>query len=160
MSKIYKGIDISLYQGNPDFAKVKAAGIDFVIHKAGQGRTAEYNRPFSDPQFEKNVRAASQHEPGFYQGSYWYFMARTEAEVREEASYYIELLKKYRYNLQLWAVVDVEDATLPKDKATLTKYVKLFCDLLKEAGFRPMVYTSSWWIGNRFDILMRGTMGG
>ena len=31
--KTYKGIDISLYQGNPDFAAVKAAGVDFVMHK-------------------------------------------------------------------------------------------------------------------------------
>lgn len=153
--KTYKGIDIALYQGNPDFAAVKAAGVDFVMHKAGQGRTPDYDAPFTDPCFEANVaacaRLAGSTGGGFYSGSYWYLTARSEAEVRIEASYYISLLKKYRYNLQLWAAVDVEDAILTSDKAELTKQVALFCDLIRRAGFRPMVYASSWWIGNRFD---------
>ncbi len=33
-----KGIDVSSWQGNIDFAKVKASGIDFVIIRAGYGR--------------------------------------------------------------------------------------------------------------------------
>ena len=32
-----KGIDVSSWQGNIDFAKVKASGIDFVIIRAGFG---------------------------------------------------------------------------------------------------------------------------
>lgn len=154
MSKLYKGIDISLYQGNPDFSKVKKAGIDFVMHKAGQGRTAEYNAPFTDPVFEQNIKSCAQTAGGtgggLYSGSYWYFMANTETQVREEAAYYIELLKKYRFNLQLWAAVDVEDASIKSDYKTLTKHVKLFCDLIKQAGFRPMVYANSWWLNNKF----------
>lgn len=155
MSKLYKGIDISLYQGNPDFGKIKAGGFDFVMHKAGQGGTADYPHPFSDPRFEENVKACARVGGSvgeFYSGSYWYMRATTEAEVKEEAAYYIELLKKYRFNLQLWAAVDVEDERLPTDKATLSKLVKLFCDLVREAGFRPMVYTSSWWLENRVSV--------
>lgn len=37
----YKGIDVSVWQGNIDFNKVKAAGIDFVIIRAGYGKAAE-----------------------------------------------------------------------------------------------------------------------
>ena len=33
-----KGIDVSVWQGNIDFGKVKASGIDFVIIRAGYGR--------------------------------------------------------------------------------------------------------------------------
>ena len=43
MSKLYKGIDISLYQGRPDFAKLRDSGIDFVIFKASQGRCNDYD---------------------------------------------------------------------------------------------------------------------
>ena len=39
MSKLYKGIDISYYQGDVDYEKVKNSGIDFIMIKAGQGRT-------------------------------------------------------------------------------------------------------------------------
>lgn len=151
----YKGIDISLFQGDVDFARLKSSGIDFVMHKAGQGRTVDYNAPFTDPKFEKNVRAcalaASSSGGGLYSGSYWYFMANSEAQVREEAAYYINLLRKFRFNLQLWAAVDVEDPSIKSDKTTLTKHVKLFCDLVREAGFSPMVYANTNWLNNRFN---------
>ena len=58
-NKIYKGIDISLFQPGADFPAVKAAGIDFVMLKAGQGRIpGEWNAPFTDPYFERYIRAA------------------------------------------------------------------------------------------------------
>lgn len=152
MSKIYKGVDISLYQGNPDFNAVRAAGVDFVMHKAGQGRTRDYNKPFTDPRFRENVRACSRIGDDFYSGSYWYFMARNESEVREEAAYYINLLDEFKYNLQLWAAVDVEDDMLSTDPATLSKLVKQFCDAIKRAGYRPMIYANSYWLDSRFTV--------
>ena len=149
-NKIYKGIDISLFQPGAYFPAIKAAGIDFVMLKAGQGRIpGEWNAPFTDPYFERYIRAAD--AAGLYVGSYWYFMANTEAEVREEAAYYIALLRKYKFNHQLWAAVDVEDSHLTGDRAALTARVKLFCDLVRAAGFRPMVYANSWWLESRFD---------
>ena len=96
-NKIYKGIDISLFQPRADFPAIKAAGIDFVMLKAGQGRIpGEWNAPFTDPYFELYIKAAD--AAGLYAGSYWYFMANSEAEVREEATYYIALLRKYKFN--------------------------------------------------------------
>ena len=125
-------------------------GIDFVMLKAGQGRIpGEWNAPFTDPYFERYIRAAD--AAGLYVGSYWYFMANSEAEVREEAAYYIALLRKYKFNHQLWAAVDVEDSHLTGDRAALTSRVKLFCDLVRAAGFRPMVYANSWWLESRFE---------
>lgn len=153
--KKYRGIDTSLFQGEIDANKLTLAGVDFVMHKAGQGRTTDYPLPFTDPFFEENVKScalsATVGKRRLYSGSYWYMMAQNEEEVRREAAYYIELLKKYRYNLQLWAAVDVEDPSLPQDKELLTSLVKLFCELIREAGFRPMVYASSSWLDYRFD---------
>lgn len=149
-NKIYKGIDISLFQPRADFPAIKAAGIDFVMLKAGQGRIpGEWNAPFTDPYFELYIKAAD--AAGLYAGSYWYFMANSEAEVREEAAYYIALLRKYKFNHQLWAALDVEDSHLTGDRAALTARVKLFCDLVRAAGFRPMVYANSWWLESRFE---------
>lgn len=148
--KIYKGIDVSLFQAGADFPAIKAAGIDFVMLKAGQGRIpGEWDKPFTDPCFERYIKAAD--AAGLYAGSYWYFMADTEAQVREEAAYYIALLRKYKFSHQLWAAVDVEDSHLTGDRAALTARVKLFCDLVRAAGFRPMVYANSYWLNSRFD---------
>lgn len=84
--KAYRGIDISLYQGEPDFRAVKNAGMDFVILKASQGRTAEYNAPFEDPKFRTNIKRLSS-QGGLYAGAYHYFCARNENEADEEADF-------------------------------------------------------------------------
>ena len=47
-----KGIDVSVWQGNIDFNRVKSAGIDFVIIRAGYGNGNK------DKCFEENYRGA------------------------------------------------------------------------------------------------------
>lgn len=150
MSRLYKGIDISLYQGDVDFAAVRDAGIDFVMIKASQGRTADYSYPFEDPKFRTNVVRFARTPGRIYAGAYHYLMARNDAEAIREADFFINALKPYRHNLVLWAAVDVEDSSLNVNAAQLTRIVKIFCDRVREAGFRPMVYSSSWWLRNRF----------
>lgn len=155
MSKLYRGIDISLYQGKPDFAVLADAGIDFVMLKASQGRTAEYNAPFADPEFEHNVVSAARAFAGreVYAGAYHYLCARSMEEAEAEADFFIALMEKYRFNLPLWAAVDVEDPTfLPQDRELLTAIVSRFCGKVKAAGLRPMVYANTWWLDNRFDV--------
>lgn len=156
MSKLYRGIDISLYQGEPDFSSLKRNGIDFVMLKASQGRTAEYDAPFEDPHFRGNigriVKTAAQDDGGVYAGCYHYFCARNESEADAEADFFVSLIKPYRYNLQLWAALDVEDAMLPADKDALSACVRRFCDRVEREGMRPMVYSSTWWLNNRFTV--------
>ena len=152
MSRLYKGIDISLYQGNVDFAAVRGAGIDFVMFKASQGRTADYDHPFADPKFRTNVERFARTPGRIYGGAYHYLMARNAEEARNEADFFINTVKPYRRQLALWSAVDVEDATLNMNADALTQVVKIFCDRVRAAGLRPMVYSSSWWLKNRFTV--------
>lgn len=66
-----------------------------MMLKASQGRTAEYDAPFSDPEFEYNIAAVSRlfHE-GLYAGAYHYLCARTVAEAKAEADYFIALVRE------------------------------------------------------------------
>lgn len=52
MAKTFKGIDVSQYQQNIDFKKVKTSGVDFVIIRAGFGKYANQK----DLYFEKTTR--------------------------------------------------------------------------------------------------------
>ena len=151
MSKLYKGIDVSLYDGDPDFAKARDAGIDFVIIKASQGSMPGYPYPFADPCFKKNMKRFAATPGKIYAGAYHYLTATTVAASVKEADFFIETIKPYKADLQLWAAVDVED-TVHKSmtKAELTAVVAAFCERVKAAGFRPMVYSSTWWFDNRF----------
>ena len=50
--KIYRGIDVSEWQGDIDFEKVREAGIEIVYIRAGQGFSYE------DEKFERNYEEA------------------------------------------------------------------------------------------------------
>ncbi len=148
----YKGIDTSLYQGNIDWAKVKADGVEFAIIKASQGRTADYDAPFADPKFIENRRGAGQN--GIYWGCYHYLCARNLAEARQEAEYFVNLVKPYYNEMKLWAAVDIEDSGFMGhlSRAELTAIVDTFCKIVRAAGLRPMVYANSWWLDSKFDV--------
>lgn len=152
MAKRYKGVDISLYQGDVDFAALRDGGIDFVMIKASQGRTAEYNAPFADPKFRQNAGRFASTPGKIYAGAYHYLMARDGAEAKREADYFIQTVAPYRAAFSLWMALDVEDASLPGDYGTLTRIVEVFCDAVREAGYRPMVYSSTWWLDHRFAV--------
>lgn len=146
----YKGIDTSLWNGSIDWAKVKADGVEFAIIKASQGRTADYDAPFTDPRFIENRRGAGQ--SGIYWGCYHYLCARNLAEARQEAEYFVNLVKPYKDELKLWAAVDVEDSGFMGhlSKAEVSEIVSEFCRIVKAAGLRPMVYANSWWLNSKF----------
>ena len=61
-----QGCDFSIWQGyNIDFNKVKAAGINFVILRAGFGKYISQK----DPTFEGNYKRAK--AAGLNVGAYW-----------------------------------------------------------------------------------------
>lgn len=69
MAATIKGIDVSMYQTNVDFAKVKAAGYSFVIIRCNNWDHTK-NCVVKDPLFEthyKNAKAA-----GLDVGAYYY----------------------------------------------------------------------------------------
>lgn len=70
-----KGIDVSQYQGNIDFAKVKAAGVMFAIIRAGFGKYTSQKDPYFEQNY-KNAKAA-----GLDVGVYWYSYATSTADA-------------------------------------------------------------------------------
>ena len=146
----YKGIDTSLWNGSIDWAKVKADGVEFAMIKASQGRTAEYDAPFTDPRFMENRRGAGQ--AGIYWGCYHYLCARSVIEARQEAEYFVNLVKPYKDEMKLWAAVDVEDSGYmgQLSREETSAIVNTFVRIVKAAGLRPMVYANSWWLNSKF----------
>lgn len=125
--------------------------------KASQGRTSDYNKPFADPEFRSNMERITKimtaGDGGIYAGAYHYFCARNERETDEEADFFINTVLPFKSSIRLWSAIDVEDSGfLPQNKAELSSLVKRFCDKVKSAGLRPMVYSGSWWLNNRFSV--------
>ncbi len=153
-----KGIDVSTYQGYPDWKKVKADGIDFAIIKAGQGRAESSNSYlFQDSKFVYNITNAT--SVGIPCGTYYYFTARTEQEAEREAQHFIEIMRPYKNLITLYAAIDVESkhlkGLLP---AQLSRLVEIFCFEIKKAGYMPIVYTNPDWLRNRLDGINNRTL--
>ena len=81
---IYQGIDVSGYQRNIDFKKVKEDGIDIVYIKASEGSN------YIDSHFERNYEQAKKY--GLKIGFYHYVTARTEAEARRQAQFFVSVI--------------------------------------------------------------------
>jgi len=136
------GIDVSLYQGDFDFAAAKDEGVKFVIVKGSEGN-------FVDPKFTRNYNAAK--AAGLYVGVYHYLTAATVEEAKAQAKYMIDNCLKGRV-FEYPAFVDVEAPVLGLlSKEELTAIVRAFCDTLENYGYWAGFYTNLDWYNNRLD---------
>lgn len=155
---IYNGIDVSKYQPTIDWAKVKAAGVDFVFIRLGYRGYGSTGALCLDPYFESHINGAL--NAGLKVGVYYYTEAINTTEAVEEAKYCIDKLANY--NITLPVAYDFETTTVGgvktgrKYKAKLsktaaTKNCKAFCDTIKAAGYTPMVYANKSDLTNLID---------
>ena len=146
-----RGIDVSTYQGDINWAEVKADGIDFAMIKATQGRSESSPslRNFTDSKFAQNIVGA--HRWGVEAGVYHYLTAKTVSEAMEEAKLFLDTISPYRSIIKLYAAVDVESKHLPTDKTLLTQIVFTFCSRVEAEGYDPIIYTNLDWMANRLN---------
>ena len=91
--KIYKGIDVSEWQGNIDFDKVKEAGIEVVYIKSSEGSD------YIDHYFEVNYRKAK--ESGLKIGFYHFVTARSIEEAESEARFFARVISSKEIDCRL-----------------------------------------------------------
>lgn len=85
-----KVVDVSVWNGNIDWQKLKAAGWHAII-RCGYGGDYPYQ---DDGQWERNVTACEKY--GIPYGVYLYSYATTEAQARSEAAHVKRLLKGHK----------------------------------------------------------------
>lgn len=141
---VKKGVDVSKFQGDIDWEKVKKDGMEFALIRCGY-RGYETGKIVEDEKFEDNIKACN--EIGIDAGVYFFTEAKTVAEGKEEADFVIDLLKEYEVEIQLPIVIDVEQSSNPSKSRTKnltpeerTDIVIAFCERVKEAGYEPMIY--------------------
>ncbi|MBR2567178.1 MAG: 1,4-beta-N-acetylmuramidase [Paenibacillus sp.] len=140
-----QGIDVSRYQGNIDWPKVKASGMTFVFIKATEGRT------YIDPNFKKNVTGAL--AAGMMVGTYHFFRGTTVEIAKAEAAHYATTLNSIggAKTLQLPPVLDYENNPDNLSKAQMNTVAKAFLtELQRLTGVKPIIYTGNAFARN-FD---------
>lgn len=144
-----KGIDVSQWQGNIDWQKVKGAGVQFAMLRAGYGRNN------LDTKFHRNAQGAA--AVGIPVGLYWFSYALNVEMARKEAQYAVELAKKYKitwpiaYDLEYDTVSYASKNGVTITKSMATQMAIAFCEEIKRLGYIPMVYTNLDYLNRYFD---------
>lgn len=153
-------IDVSTHNGNIDFKKVKAAGINNVIIRCGYTGYGKSHTINKDNMFETNYKKAK--EAGLNVGAYYYAVALTEEDADKEAAFVLSLLKGKQFELPIY--YDVEDCHDVKasgvltqnmqglGKAKLTAIVNRFCNTVEKAGYYVGIYSGKYWFLNELDM--------
>ncbi len=145
MSVTLNGIDVSGIQGNIDFKRVKAGGVDFVIIKAG------YSTSTVDT-WEINFANAKNN--GMKVGAYWYSYASSIEEGLDEAKAFVKALKGKQLDFPVYLDLE-EKSQFDKGKSFCTQLVETFCGELEKAGYYAGVYCSTYWYTNFVEESVR-----
>lgn len=128
------GIDVSNYQGDIDFQRVKDAGIEVVYIKASQGSS------WTDPDFQSNGEKAK--AAGLDFGFYHFVTATTTAEAEQEARFFASLITGMDYTCR--PVMDFEEFS-GLSHTQINAIGKAFLEELESlTGVKPMLYTDAY----------------
>lgn len=144
-----RGIDVSEWQKTIDWEKVKAAGIDFAMIKAGSGR----NR--IDPQFKYNISECNR--LGIPCGVYWFSYAYTEELARNEAKYCLAAIAPYKldypvaYDFEYDSVDNAEKLGIEITKEMASSFARAFLGEIEAARYYAQLYTNADYLTRYFD---------
>lgn len=147
------GIDVSYHQGDIDWERVAADGIDFAMIRIGY-RGYEKGIMHRDELSESYISGAQ--AAGIDVGVYFYSQAVSEAEAREEAVYVCELIKdsEIKYPVVFdWELPDDSEArTLGTTTETLNKCAAAFCQEITDRGYTAMLYSNLKMALTKYDM--------
>ena len=145
------GIDVSKWNKEIDWEKVKAAGVDFAIIRCAY-RGSSTGALVEDPYFKKNIEGAT--KAGIQVGVYFFTQAVNVTEAMEEASIAVSLVKDYPLAYPIF--IDTEGAganarAANLDVETRTEVCRTFCETVEAAGYNAGVYASKNWFNKNLD---------
>jgi GH25 family lysozyme M1 (1,4-beta-N-acetylmuramidase) len=128
-----KGIDISRYQGKPDFTKAKKE-VAFVIMQAGYGKYTSQ----VDTSFEYNYFNCKQNNIPV--GVYWYSYAKSVEDAHAEAKTCLEIIKNKQFEYPIY--IDMEEGLGSLGRSLVSAIADTFCSDLEKAGYYAGIYMS------------------
>lgn len=146
-----KGIDVSYHQGRIDWKKVKNAGIQFAMLRAGYGRNNV------DKQFHNNANGCR--ITGIPFGVYWFSYAYTVDMARQEARYCVAAIEQYEvqypvcYDLEYDSISYARKHGVTIGKALATKMAVAFCQEVERLGYKAMNYANLDYARNMFGTV-------
>lgn len=138
------GVDVSQYQGEIDWNKVRSSGVEFAMIRLGLRGYGQEGRMREDTCARQNLAGAK--AAGLKIGVYFFSQALSIQEVDEEIQFILDILSDTGTEPDMPVVLDWEipaadnPRTKNMDGRTLTDIQLHFCGQMKEMGYQPMVY--------------------
>ena len=136
----YAGVDVSAFQGNIDWKKVKQSGIDFAIIRLGY-RGYESGKLVEDQYARENLKNAK--EAGLRIGAYFFSQALNIKETDQEIQFMLKILGDTELDMPVvldWEIPANTARTRNMDSRTLTDIQRHFCGQMRDQGYQPMIY--------------------
>ena len=150
------GIDVSKWQGDIDFKKVKDAGATFVMIRVGsqQGVDGEY---ILDPYFKQNIENALAND--LKVGVYFYSYANSKKEAVKQADWVLDQIKDYEITLPIafdWECYNSFNQ-MELSLFGLNEVAEAFLEKIEDKGYDGMLYGSknylnSIWKYHDYDV--------
>lgn len=144
------GLDISKWQGNIDFSKIKEAGVEFVMIRIGT-QTGFSKENIIDQKFEENITKALANN--IKVGIYFHSYATTKEEAITQAKFVLDNIKDYEVTLPI--SFDWESWTsynnLNLSLTDLSRVQEAFLDEINNAGYKAARYGSKNYLTNAWQ---------
>lgn len=142
-------IDVSKYQPDIDYAKVKAAGIEGVIIRCGITYWGEQQMD-KDPYFEQHY--AGFKAVGIPVGAYYYSAADNNEVAKREAEYCKTLLAGKQFELPVYYDVENNERMGNLSKDALTQICNTFCDTMEASDYFVGIYSNTNYFTNKLNF--------
>ena len=142
-----KLLDISFWQGTMDFIKLKSAGHNHIILRAGYGTT-------KDSKFDEYAKGCQKAGINIV-GVYWFIYATNISEVQANAKKCLEVIKPYNIPM-VFADFEYDTVAKAKQKGVslgskeCNSFTNTFCESVKKAGYIPGYYANTDYYKNMY----------
>lgn len=151
--KTMLGIDVSNWQGDINWQKVKDAGCEFAMIRIGYGYSK--GKLVLDSKFKNNLKKAK--EVGIKVGLYFYSYAKTNDEAKAQAKWIVDTLAGEKLDLPIafdWEIwsgfsnykINFDD---------LNKIANTFIDEINKANYEGVIYGSAFYMNRVWNLNTR-----
>jgi len=135
------GIDVSKWQGDIDWAKVKGSGVEFALIRVSDGLSAV------DEKFNDNWQGSK--DAGLHRGAYQFF--RPASDPIAQAKHFVDAIGTLEVG-DLPPVIDIETRGGLSPDLIVARAQQWIDYVEAELGLRPVVYTARYfWDGEMND---------
>ena len=140
------GVDISKHNNlkEKDFKYLKEFGVEFVIIRAGFGKS----KTQEDPCFKNYYKWAK--SAGLKVGCYWYSYALSEKEIKKESEVFYSVIKDFIFEMPVYLDFE-EEKQFKLSKTTINNMIRTFLDYMELRGYWVGLYMSRYYLKTYVD---------